>query len=62
MTMMKIFALSALVLLALGGALLEGLIDAVPPQFVQLNGVFIILCTAVFVLSAVKVLFVDKQA
>jgi len=62
MTMIKIFTLSALVLLAFGGALLEGLTDAVPPQLIQLNGIFIILCTGVFVLSALKVLFVDKDA
>jgi len=62
MTMIKIFALFALVLLALGGALLEGLIDAVPAKFIQLNGIFIILCTGVFVLSLLKVMFVDKEA
>jgi len=60
MLMMKIFTLSVLSVLALAGALLEGLIDAVPPQFVQLNGVIIILCTGVFILSALKVLFIDK--
>jgi len=60
MTMSRIIALSALALLAVAGALLEGMIDQVPPQFIQVNGILIILCTGVFILSALKVLFVDE--
>jgi len=60
MTMSRIIALSALALLAVAGALLEGMIDQVPPQFIQINGILIILCTGVFILSALKVLFVDE--
>jgi len=61
MTMTKIIALTALVLLALSGALLEGFIASIPQQFIQLNGILIILCTAVFVLSSLKILFVDAE-
>jgi len=58
--MSKIIALSSLALLALLGALLEGLVETVPPQFIQINGILIIFFTGVFALTMLRILFVEK--
>ena len=58
--MSKIIALSSLALLALLGALLEGLVETVPAQFVQINGILIIFFTGVFALTMLRILFVEK--
>lgn len=46
---MKYFALTMLVLLTVTCAILEGLIESLPSQFVQLVGLLTIACTGVFV-------------
>ena len=58
--MSKIIALSSLALLALLGALLEGLVETVPPQLIQVNGVLIIFFTGVFALTMLRILFVER--
>ena len=42
-------SLAALVLLTVACALLEGLVESLPRQFIQMNGLLIILCDGVFV-------------
>ena len=42
-------SLAALVLLTVACALLEGLVESLPRQFIQMNGLLIILCAGVFV-------------
>jgi len=61
MTMLKIALLSALVSVTVGGALLEGLFDQVPPGFIQFNGILIICCTLVFIASALKFRFKSER-
>jgi len=58
--MSRIIVLWALALLALAGALLEGLLEQVPPHYIQVNGILIILCTGAFTLSTLKIRLVDK--
>ena len=58
--MSRIIALSSLALLALCGAMLEGLVETVPQQFVQFNGILIIFFTGVFVVTMLRILFVEE--
>ena len=51
MNMSRIALLPVLLILTLGGALLEGLLDQLPPLFIQANGILIIICTLVFIAS-----------
>ena len=59
--MLKIALLTALVSVTIGGALLEGLFDAVPPGFIQFNGILIICCTLVFISLVLKFRFTSKR-
>ena len=61
MTMLKIALLSALVSVTVGGALLEGLFEQVPPGFIQFNGILIICCTLVFISLVLKFRFTSKR-
>ena len=36
-------------------AVLEGLVESLPPQFVQLNGLLTIVCAGVFIVLVLKV-------
>ena len=47
--MMKYIVLAILALLTMTCAVLEGLVEGLPPQFVQLVGLLTILSTGVFV-------------
>ena len=59
--MLKIALLFALVSVTIGGALLEGLFEQVPPGFIQFNGILIISCTLVFIASALKFRFKSER-
>ena len=47
--MMKYIVLTLLAILTLASAVLEGLFDSLPPQFIQLVGLLTIVCTGVFI-------------
>jgi protein-S-isoprenylcysteine O-methyltransferase Ste14 len=47
--MMKYIVLTLLAILTVASAVLEGLFDSLPPQFIQLVGLLTILCTGVFI-------------
>ena len=47
--MMKTIVLMTLALLTLTCAVLEGLVESLPPQFIQLTGLLTIVCTGVFI-------------
>ncbi len=47
--MMKYIVLTTLTLLTLTCAVLEGLVESLPPQFTQLVGLLTIVCTGVFI-------------
>ena len=51
---MKYILLLTLAVISLGCAVLEGLYSALPSQFVQLNGLLTIICTAVFIAWTLK--------
>jgi hypothetical protein len=51
---MKTFILISLALLAITCALLEGLIEGLPPQFIQINGLLTIVCAGVFITWTLK--------
>ena len=53
--MRNTIVLSSLALLTLVCAVLEGLFEGLPPQFIQLNGLLTIICTAAFILWTLKV-------
>ena len=53
--MTKYVVLTILALLALTCAVLEGLFEWLPPQFIQFNGLLAIVCTGVFIGWTLKV-------
>jgi len=53
--MKKIIVLTSLALVTMTFAVLEGLVESLPPQFVQVNGLLTIVCTGVFVVWTLKV-------
>ena len=53
--MKKYFILIPLVLLTMTCAVVEGLIESLPPQFIQINGFLIIVCAVVFIAWTLKV-------
>lgn len=52
--MIKYIVLAALALLTITFSVLEGLVEALPPQFIQINGLLTIVCAAVFIILALK--------
>jgi hypothetical protein len=52
--MTKNIILTLLALTTITCAVLEGLVDGLPAQFVQLNGLLTIVCTATFIGWALK--------
>ena len=53
--MKKYFILVSLALLSMTCAVIEGLIETLPPQFIQINGLLIIVCAVVYVAWTLKV-------
>jgi hypothetical protein len=52
---MRKFILISLALLAITCAVLEGLIEGLPPQFIQINGLLTIVCAGVFITWTLKI-------
>ncbi len=52
--MKKYIILMFLALLTLTGAVLEGLVEGLSPQFVQINGLLTIICAGVFITWTLK--------
>ena len=52
---MRKFILTLLALLTLTSAVLEGLIEGLPPQFIQINGLLTIVCAGVFIAWTLKI-------
>ena len=55
--MKKIIVLTSLALVTMTFAVLEGLVESLPPQFIQVNGLLTIVCAGVFVVWTLKVQF-----
>lgn len=53
--MKKYIILITLALLTMTGAVVEGLVESLSPQFVQLNGLLVILSTAALITWTLKV-------
>lgn len=53
--MIKYIVLTTLALLTVTFSVLEGLVEALPPQFIQINGLLTIVCTAVFIILTLKI-------
>ena len=53
--MKKYIILIALAVLTMTGAVVEGLVESLSPQFVQLNGLLVILSTAALITWTLKV-------
>ena len=53
--MRKIIVLTSLALVTLTFAVLEGLVESLPPQFVQIHGLLTIVCAGVFIVWTLKV-------
>ena len=53
--MKKIIVLTSLALVAITFAVLEGLVESLPPQFIQINGLLNIVCAGVFIVWTLKV-------
>jgi hypothetical protein len=53
--MKKLVVLVLLALLTMTGAVLEGLVENLSPQLVQLNGLLTILCTAALITWTLKI-------
>jgi len=53
--MKKYIVLTILVLLTMTGAVLEGLVDGLSPQLVQLNGLLTIICTGILITWTLKI-------
>lgn len=47
--------LMSLAIITVTCAVLEGLVESLPPQFVQFNGILTIVCAGVFIVLALKV-------
>ena len=52
--MIKYIVLTSLALLTVTFAVLEGLVESLPPQFIQINGMLTIVCTAVLIVWTLK--------
>jgi len=52
--MKKYIVLTILVLLTMTGAVLEGLVEGLSPQLIQLNGLLTIICTGVLITWTLK--------
>jgi len=52
--MIKYIVLISLALLTVTCAVLEGLVESLPPQFIQVNGLLTIVCAAVFIIWTLK--------
>ena len=53
--MTKYIVLGLLALATVTCAVLEGLVEGLSPQFIQVNGLLTILCAGVFVVSTLKI-------
>jgi len=53
--MIKYIVLTSLALLTLTFAVLEGLIESLPPLFIQATGLLTIVCAAVFIIWTLKI-------
>ena len=53
--MKKIIVLTSLALVTMAFAVLEGLVESLPPQFIQVNGLLTIVCAGVFIVWTLKV-------
>jgi hypothetical protein len=53
--MKKYIVLIILALLAMTGAVLEGLVEGLSPQLVQVNGLLTIICAGVFIFWTLKI-------
>jgi len=52
--MIKYIVLTLLTLLTITSAVLEGMVENLPPQFIQITGLLTIVCAAVFVIWTLK--------
>lgn len=52
--MTKYVTLAALALLTISCAVLEGLLEWLPPQFIQFNGLLVIVCTGALISWVLK--------
>ena len=52
--MKKYIVLIFLAVLTMTGAVLEGLVEGLSPQFVQVNGLLTIICTGIFITWTLK--------
>ena len=53
--MKNFIILMTLAVITVTCAVLEGLVESLPPQFVQLNGLLTIVCAGVFIVLVLKV-------
>ena len=53
--MKNLIILMSLAIITVTCAVLEGLVESLPPQFVQVNGILTIVCAGVFIVLALKV-------
>lgn len=53
--MIKYIVLTLLALLTVTCAVLEGLVESLPPQFVQITGLLTIVCAGVFITWTLKI-------
>ena len=58
--MKKFIALALLALFAMTGAVLEGLVEGLSPQVIQVNGLLTIICAGIFVFLTLK-MQIDHQ-
>lgn len=53
--MKNLIILMSLAIITVTGAVLEGLVEGLPPQFIQANGLLTIICAGVFIVLTLKV-------
>ncbi|MDX2428789.1 MAG: hypothetical protein QNK22_08875 [Xanthomonadales bacterium] len=53
--MIKTIVLTLLALLTMTCAVLEGLVESLPSQFIQINGLLTIVCAVVFIIWTLKI-------
>lgn len=53
--MIRYVVLTLLALLAMTFAVLEGLVESLPPQIIQISGLLTIVCAGVFIFLALKI-------
>ena len=53
--MKNFIILMSLAIITVTCAVLEGLVESLPPQFVQVNGILTIVCAGVFIVLSLKV-------